>query len=49
VLGLGYGFCAGFAGGWGYAFFRNITVFLYMALIQRRAERLLLGKLLEYV
>jgi protoporphyrinogen oxidase len=49
LLGLAYGFFTGFAVGWGYAFFRNITVFLYMALIQRRAERLLLGKLLEYV
>jgi hypothetical protein len=49
LLGLGYGFFAGFAGGWGFAFLRNITVFLYMALIRRRAERQLLKKLLEYV
>ena len=49
LLGLGYGFCAGFAVGWGYAFFRNITAFLYMALIRRRAERLVLRKLLEYI
>jgi hypothetical protein len=49
LLGLSYGFLTGFAGGWGYAFFRNITVFLYMALIRRRAERLVLRKLLEYV
>lgn len=49
LLGLGYGFLTGFAGGWGFAFLRNITVFLYMALIRRRAERQLLEKLLEYV
>jgi protoporphyrinogen oxidase len=48
-LGLGYGFLTGFGGGWGFAFLRNITVFLYMALIRRRAERQLLEKLLEYV
>jgi protoporphyrinogen oxidase len=49
LLGLGYGFFTGFAGGWGFAFLRNITAFLYMALIHRRAERMLLRKLLEYV
>jgi protoporphyrinogen oxidase len=49
LLGLSYGFFAGFAGGWGFAFLRNITAFLYMALIRRRAERLMLRKLLEYV
>jgi len=49
LLGLGYGFLTGFAGGWGFAFLRNITAFLYMALVRRRAERLALRKLLEYV
>jgi protoporphyrinogen oxidase len=49
LLGLGYGFLTGFVGGWGFAFFRNLVVFLYTALIQRRAERLLLRNLLEYV
>jgi protoporphyrinogen oxidase len=49
LLGLSYGFFAGFAGGWGFAFLKNITAFLYMALIRRRAERLVLRKLLEYV
>ena len=48
-LGLGYGFFAGFAGGWGFAFVRNITVFLYAAIMQQRAERQLLRKLLEYI
>jgi hypothetical protein len=48
-LGLFYGFLTGFAGGWGFAFLRNLFVFLYTALLQRRAERLLLRKFLEYV
>jgi protoporphyrinogen oxidase len=49
ILGLCYGFVTGFVGGWGFAFLRNVSVFLYTALIQRRAERLLLRNLLEYV
>ena len=49
LLGLAYGFFAGFVGGWGFAFLRNASVFLYMALLHRRAERQLLRKLLEYV
>ena len=48
LLGLGYGFFAGFVGGWAFAFLRNVSVFLYMALLHRRAERLLLRNLLEY-
>jgi len=49
LLGLAYGFFTGFVGGWGFAFLRNMTAFLYMALIRRRAEGLLLRNLLEYV
>ena len=49
LLGLCYGYITGFVGGWGFAFVRNASVFLYTALIQRRAERLLLRNLLEYV
>lgn len=49
LLGLAYGFLAGFLTGWGFAFLRNIAVFLYTAVMQQRAERLLLRKLLEYV
>jgi protoporphyrinogen oxidase len=49
LLGLAYGFFAGFVGGWGFAFLRNASVFLYMALLHRRAEHQLLRKLLEYV
>jgi hypothetical protein len=49
LLGLAYGFAAGFVAGWGFAVLRNLAVFLYNALIRRRAERLLLRNLLEYV
>ena len=48
-LGLAYGFAAGFVSGWGFAVLRNLAVFFYNALIHRRAERLLLRNLLEYV
>jgi protoporphyrinogen oxidase len=48
LLGLAYGFVTGFVGGWSFAFVRNFSVFLYMAIVQRRAERQLLRKLLEY-
>jgi protoporphyrinogen oxidase len=49
LLGLAYGFVTGFVGGWGFAFLRNTLVFLYMALLHRRAEHQLLKKFLEYV
>ncbi|MGE5304043.1 MAG: NAD(P)/FAD-dependent oxidoreductase [Alphaproteobacteria bacterium] len=48
LLGLFYGFVTGFSGGWGFAFFRNATVFLYAAAVHRRAELYLLRKLFEY-
>ena len=48
-LGLAYGFLSGFVCGWTFAFLRNTTWFLSMALMQRRAERSLLRKLLEYL
>lgn len=48
VVGLFYGFITGFSGGWGFAFFRNATVFLYAAAVHRRAELYLLRKLFEY-
>lgn len=47
-LGLGYGFGGGFASGWSFAFFRNASLFLYVAVTRRRAERQILRKLLEY-
>jgi protoporphyrinogen oxidase len=49
IIGFVYAFVSGFTVGWGFAMFRNIIVFLYTVLIQRRAERLLLRNFLEYV
>jgi hypothetical protein len=49
LLGLVYGFITGFLAGWTFAFMRNVAVFLYSAIMQRRAERMLLRKLLEYI
>jgi protoporphyrinogen oxidase len=48
VVGLLYGFVSGFVVGWAFAFLRNATVFLYMAVVQRRAELQALRRLLEY-
>jgi protoporphyrinogen oxidase len=48
VVGLLYGIIVGFVGGWATAFLRNATVFVYLAASQRRAERHLMRKLLEY-
>jgi hypothetical protein len=49
VLGLAYGFVTGFIAGWSFALLRNVALFAYAVLIQRRAERLLLRNFLEYV
>jgi protoporphyrinogen oxidase len=48
VVGLFYGFITGFSGGWGFAFLRNTVMFLYAAIIHRRAEFDLLRKLMGY-
>lgn len=48
LLGFLYGFVTGFIGGWLAAFIRNASVFFYMAMTRRRAERQLMRKLLEY-
>jgi protoporphyrinogen oxidase len=48
ALGLLYGFVSGFVVGWTVAFLRNATVFLYMAVVHRRAELQALRRLLEY-
>lgn len=49
VLGLSYGFLTGFIGGWLFAFLRNATAFLYLAITEHRAERQALRRLLEYL
>jgi len=49
VLALAYGCAFGFVAGWGFAFLRNTAVFLFMTLSQRRAERRVLRRLLDYI
>ena len=50
LIGLLYGFVVGFVGGWTMAFLRNASVFLFfMAASEKRTERRLMRKLLEYV
>jgi hypothetical protein len=49
LVGFAYGFASGFVAGWGFALIRNLTVFLYMSSIQRRARRATLRQLLEYI
>jgi len=48
LVGLFYGFIAGFSSGWVFAFLRNAALFLYAAVVHRRAELYVLRKLLEY-
>jgi protoporphyrinogen oxidase len=48
LLGLPYGFFAGFAMGWSFALTRNAATFVFAALIHRRAEWELLRKLFDY-
>ena len=49
LLGLLYGFAAGFGVGWTFALARNTAAFLYELLIRRRAEALVLRDILDYV
>jgi hypothetical protein len=47
--GLVYGFLTVFASGRGFAFIRNLAVFLYTGLMHQHTERRLLRKLFEYI
>jgi hypothetical protein len=49
VVGLAYGFAAGFAIAWAFAFLRNACLFLWMAILHRRASFYLLRQFLEFV
>jgi len=49
VVGLGYGFAAGFVMGWATAFFRNLSVFLSIRLLRSGAERRTLRDIFDYV
>ena len=49
LLGLVYGFAAGFAGGWGFAALRNVALLLSFAVLRRRAQLGLLKRLFEFI
>jgi protoporphyrinogen oxidase len=49
VVGLGYGFAAGYLVGWSTAFLRNLSVFLSIRLLRSGAERRTLRDLFDYV
>ena len=49
VVGMGYGFFAGFMMGWCTAFFRNLSVFLSIRMLRSGAERRTLRDIFDYV
>lgn len=49
VMGLGHGFVAGFVLAWSFALLRNACLFLWMAILHRRANFYLLRQFLEFV
>jgi hypothetical protein len=49
LTGLAYGFIFGFVLGWGFAYLRNTSMFLHMAIIQRRAELSVLRRIFDYI
>ncbi len=48
-IGLLYGFLSGFVAGWLFAFLRNTSMFLHMALVQRRFELNALRNIFDYI
>lgn len=48
LVGLLYGFVVGFIGGWGFAFLRNLAVFLSAVIFQRQLEFHMLWKLHDF-
>jgi hypothetical protein len=49
VMGLAYGFATGFVGGWSFAFLRNTCLFLWVAVLHRRASLHVLRRFLEFI
>ena len=49
VLGLMYGLGVGFLAGWSFAFLRNVSLFLSLAVLRRRAQLQLLKRFLEFI
>ena len=48
-IGLAWGFAVGFALGWGFAFVRNATVWLWLTVIRSRAEMDQYSDLLDHL
>jgi len=49
LIGLAYAALGGFVAGWGFAVIRNLTLFLSLSFLRRRAQRHLLKRFLELV
>ena len=49
ALGLIYGLGVGFLAGWSFAFLRNVSLFLSLAVLRRRAQLQLLKRFLEFI
>ena len=49
LIGLAYGALGGFLTGWSFAVIRNVSLFLSLSFLRRRAQRQLLKRFLEFV
>jgi protoporphyrinogen oxidase len=49
LVGLAYGLGIGFVAGWTFAFVRNVSALVVLAVVRRRVERRALGRLLDYL
>src|SRR3989441_1501734 len=49
IVGLAYGFIVGFVGGWSFALLRNACLFLWVAVLRRRASYHLLRRFVEFI
>jgi protoporphyrinogen oxidase len=49
VIGFLYAFVSGFIGGWSFAFLRNATMFIYIAWLERKAQRGLMRRVFDFI
>jgi hypothetical protein len=49
VIGFVYAFAGGFISGWSFAFLRNATMFLYVAWLERKAQRGLMRRIFDFI
>jgi hypothetical protein len=49
VMGFVYAFASGFISGWSFAFLRNAMMFLYMAWLERKAQRGLMRRIFDFL